>query len=910
MIEKNILKKKINNIIKMSDYNKMRFKDFNGYSNFNVQIDPFLKNTRKEVETMIHNSKDSNKNYFEWLDYKTRIKPYYDIDMFYEDQEEQKENIEKIKEEVLEILKKYFPETDIAISSSHGEKIKTKTIKKVKTNIKGYAVSYHFVLSDYETTVEELREFNEKNKFYDFKFSGTNEKIFDKSVYRDGGNMRFLYSYKPNDKRQKIPDNYKDSFNIAKHIIQSTDDTNYWKRSIPTKSPPSSPPVSPKKEIEEIEDQEIQKIVDEESDDDLPEFEPIKTYDVAELMEQMKYLTHEDCYEYDTWIKIGMAIHNITGGDNIGRDLFITFSRKDEENFDKDFIHKNWGYWDKAKNNGKNKVGMTFLKKTAEKYKPQPKNVSCEYIFRKHVEERFEKCMADGMDEDEDLNYGRFFKGGEKKVLEYLNKKIYFVKETGEYIILDTKEVRKENGEKIMKDCWYLKNQTKAKDHFRKENFSLKFGDEKDGEKFNMNPFDKWCEWDQRREVRAIGFDPSQKPCKDIFNLWTGFNISREDADQYNEEEAEPILEIIRRIWCQEDEESYNYILDLFAHFIQKPHIKTGVLLALKSKQGGSKGLILNKLAQIIGESHYVQNSNADNLFGNFNGQLEGKIVCNLDEAFWGGDKKLEGMVKNKITEKSQSINKKNKELYQIDDYVNYIITTNNDWFSGVTADDRRHYCIELSNELCGRMTEEKMKIVQPVLDAPAEAFAKVLYNRNIEDFNPRVFKKTRLLQDQVERNLNSVRTWYHTTMKDGGFDHPRYGFTEWGELWKDNEGYSNKFKGGIHMKKKGSGEKETAFLKEFLFDCYNSTASDNRKFGFEAFFKELKNNCLKDIFNEKRIQLKKQRRVFLILPSLEDARKKWNELQEFDYIYDDVSDEYEIDEDNYGFDDDSEDED
>ena len=120
------------------------------------------------------------------------------------------------------------------------------------------------------------------------------------------------------------------------------------------------------------------------------------------------------------------------------------------------------------------------------------------------------------------------------------------------------------------------------------------------------------------------------------------------------------------------------------------------------------KGIILEKLAQIIGDDHYAQNSNANFLFGDFNGQLEGKILVNLDEAFWGGDKQMEGVIKNKITEKRQTINKKNKENYVLDDYANYVISTNNDVVLWCTSDDRRHYCLELDNKMAGRRHQRK----------------------------------------------------------------------------------------------------------------------------------------------------------------------------------------------------------
>jgi len=855
-------KNSINNIIenKMNNNNIMQFKDFKGQKDFKVLIDPINKNTRQEIESMINKSKYDKQYLFEWTTYKSKVKPFYDVDLFFTNHEDYEKNIPIIEKEVREVLKKYYPETDIAICSSHGKKNKIKNINKVKTTIEGYAISYHFVCADYETTIEQLRIFNEKNKLYDIKFNNINENMFDKAVYRDGGNMRMIYSYKPNDERQKIPINYMDSFNITKHIIQSTDATNYWKRPLPNISPPVSPLTS---------DDEVKN-----DDDDLEFIVPKKEYDAGEIQDILNSLPN-DCYDYETWTRIGMALHNITNGEEIGFGFYNEFSKKDDGYDGIVELKKKWKSF--GKKTGGNKLGLTYLRKLKEKYEPQnSKSLKCIY------ETTYEKTQSKQQSKN--------------AVLKEMNNRIIFVKETGDFIILDKKIIRKQNEELITMPCWYLKTTNKARDHFSDEidNIDIK-NDEGKIEQIKFNPFKWWCEWIDRRKVRAIGFDPRGDSNTDLFNLWNGFNVSKEVADGYDEKDAEPILEHIKELWCNGDEDSYNYVIDYFSHIIQKPHVKTGVLLALKSKQGGGKGIILDKLAQIIGDNHYAQNSNANFLFGDFNGQLEGKILINLDEAFWGGDKKLEGVIKNKITEKRQTINKKNKENYIIDCYANYIITTNNDWFAGTTEDDRRHFCLELNNKLSGRMTKETLELVKPVLDAPCEAFAKVLYNRDISEFKPRIFKKTKLLQEQVERNWNSPKVWYNNVMKDGGFEYDGH-FIEWGKTLTTYEYNSKKY--GIKIKNK-QGDKIVVYDKDWIFKCYDNQSYDGRKFMNSAFWREIQKNCMGDLYVEKKKQLNNERKRYLVLPSLEDARRKWNEFQEYTYEYgDDDNDEWEIDDD------------
>jgi len=140
----------------MTTNNIMNFKDFKGQSNFNAVIDPINKSTRTELENMISSSK-YNKNFlFEWTTYKSKVKPFYDVDMFYTDKDEYEKNIEIIKDEVLEVLRKIYTETDIAICSSNGEKtkIKNKTFykdvngKKVKDCVKKIFIFFNFVINN------------------------------------------------------------------------------------------------------------------------------------------------------------------------------------------------------------------------------------------------------------------------------------------------------------------------------------------------------------------------------------------------------------------------------------------------------------------------------------------------------------------------------------------------------------------------------------------------------------------------------------------------------------------------------------------------------------------------------------------------------------------------------------------
>ena len=831
---------------------KISLKNFKGQTNFNAKVS-IQEGKKPQILGVMTPGK---KRYlFEWTDYQSKIKPFYDIDIFTEDEAQHQKLQVSLLEEWTQRLTQLYPDGNISVATSHGPKVKTGTKKKKKYTINGFAISFHFIVNGYETTIPQLRDFNETNKLYDFDGC-------DKSVYRDGGNMRLLYSYKPNDDRQKVPHNNVD--NPEYHLIQS----NSWSNT-DFKAINLSPPVSPvPKPVEEV----VEEIA--EFDDEEIEIKP-NLPTISEIKTQLMKINN--MYDYEGWVNVGRCLNNI-GRSYEDEDkmfavksLFNHWSALDEDGYDEEVLNTNWKYWTTHHNTNKKQLGFGSIVMWAKKRDMPVGAMTLHQVF-----------MSGGDD----------LKSKKTKMLKEMNERLIFVKETGDYIILDKKPVLLEDGTNILKPCWYLKTPSKAKDHFNKEKFSYTYTDENDKTKeIKINPFNVWCEWIERREVRAIGFDPKQKNNPDIFNLWNGFNISKEVADGYDPKLAQPILDHIKELWCKGNEEHYNYVLNLFAHYIQKPHIKTGVLLALKSKQGGGKGIILEKLGQIIGDDHYCQNSNAKFLFGDFNGQLEGKILINLDEAFWGGDKALEGVVKNKITERRQTINKKNKENYVIDDYANYIITTNNDWFAGTSEDDRRHYCLELHNKISGRMNKKTKEYVKPVLDAPAEAFANILYNRDISDYCPRIFKKTDLLQEQVERNWNSVKVWFHQTLKDGGFtdkDHQE-GFCPWNEVPEKvgASGYTSEY-GACQKKNKKTGEERVMYYKDYLFDVYNQQSADGRKFSREAFYRELKKNCLGDLYVETRPNAKAGVRLtYVILPDIDKTRENWNEHQEYDYEWD-----------------------
>ena len=305
----------------------IRVKNFKGKNNFNSVVDFKTIDSKKFVDDLV---KDGSQYYFEWTDYNSSIKPFYDIDAGYETKEEFDAVVNDIYEEVQTKLCVKYPLGNFAITKSHGWKIKYYQEQGVKKEKKIYALSFHFVVNNYECTVLELRKFNDENNIYGW-IPHT-----DKGVYRNGGNMRAIYSCKPNDKRIKVPVNWQ--ANPERHIIQSNSFTNQEFHKLEFKTPiakPSNKPIkikSPKKSPAvtppSSEDDDV--VIIEKEEIKYPE---LKFSELCQTLFNItnKWLTYHDiisvgmaffneCKKIDEW-KIGMIELKVSG--NIGGQELI-----------------------------------------------------------------------------------------------------------------------------------------------------------------------------------------------------------------------------------------------------------------------------------------------------------------------------------------------------------------------------------------------------------------------------------------------------------------------------------------------------------------------------------------------------------------------------------------------------------
>ena len=185
-------------------------KQFNNKKDFIEIVD--LEDFKKE-----YLNKDSTHNIFEVIQKETKLKPFYDIDKGFETEQEFNSKHQDLLTDVMNKLGVMYPLGNLAISKAHGWKMKNQTINGETTEKKHYAMSFHIVVNNYETTIQELRKYNEEHDIYN-KFD-----FVDKGVYRTYGLMKCLYGSKPWEHRYKTIET---NTNPLAHLIQSNKKTN------------------------------------------------------------------------------------------------------------------------------------------------------------------------------------------------------------------------------------------------------------------------------------------------------------------------------------------------------------------------------------------------------------------------------------------------------------------------------------------------------------------------------------------------------------------------------------------------------------------------------------------------------------------------------------------------------------
>lgn len=270
----------------------------------------------------------------------------------------------------------------------------------------------------------------------------------------------------------------------------------------------------------------------------------------------------------------------------------------------------------------------------------------------------------------------------------------------------------------------------------------------------------------QKREYSSLEFIPWVNPKDnvqqdDTFNLFRGFKSNLMDRriteDEYTRN-VKWFLDHIHKL-IKEDVIA-EYIVNWLAYKVQNIDKKLETCIVLYGEHGTGKNSIVDVLDALFGGNtggRYVQQtSKIDDLFDKFNSTQEQALFYCLDE-IPTHVRKYNEMLKDVITRKFKTSEKKGFEKRFVKDYTSYFMTTNRYGALQLENGDRRYVLAETSNEFKGnyeyfKQFHEKYE-QQEVLDC----LLTFLYHKDISQFNPRKIPNSQMRVDAILNNLKPI---------------------------------------------------------------------------------------------------------------------------------------------------------
>ena len=209
---------------------------------------------------------------------------------------------------------------------------------------------------------------------------------------------------------------------------------------------------------------------------------------------------------------------------------------------------------------------------------------------------------------------------------------------------------------------------------------------------FNIKFLSRWTKDLHIKHFESCDFYPPPLKCpNNVFNLWKGFDIQNYPIS-YEEDEKEPVIknfiDFISHL-NSHDEKSINFMLNHYAHMIQRPGEKNAICYVISGVGGSGKGTNYNFLKSIL-TNFAIQISDTEQAMSKFNNLYYGKIAVVLDEASSYALVSNEGKIKNFVSEPTMSIEKKGQDTFEARSFCRLFITTNEQNPVKITNSERR----------------------------------------------------------------------------------------------------------------------------------------------------------------------------------------------------------------------------
>ena len=280
-----------------------------------------------------------------------------------------------------------------------------------------------------------------------------------------------------------------------------------------------------------------------------------------------------------------------------------------------------------------------------------------------------------------------------------------------------------------------------------------------------MNQGEAWLKWPSKRYYpEGLAFCPNPAKCTpNQYNLFRGYAITPVAGT------VEPFIRHVTQVVCAGDLNAAKFVMQFFAHMLQKPDEKPSVAIVMKSIEGTGKGALMQPFLAMCGE--YAGNTNGAYLLtGRFNSVVANKLLIFSDEVDLT-DPKSADKLKALISEPTVMIERKGLDAIPVGSYTRFVFASNMETVLKAGSRERRYLVLEPSADFA-QNTEYFESYFAWLNNNGAAHLMHYLLNLDISDFNPRKAPVTQALLDEKMASLPMPLAFmYEELCKDKPFN-------------------------------------------------------------------------------------------------------------------------------------------
>lgn len=270
-------------------------------------------------------------------------------------------------------------------------------------------------------------------------------------------------------------------------------------------------------------------------------------------------------------------------------------------------------------------------------------------------------------------------------------------------------------------------------------------------------PFSKLWRRSNRRRYYRRGFvlDPSHGEHPEEYNLWHGFGIEPRAGDWSR------MRQHILTVLASGNAAHADYIIKWAAWAVQHPAIPPRVALVFRGGEGVGKGAFADALRRIFGR-HGLRIQNMMHFTGRFNAHLRHICMLFADEAV-APDFDSVGSLKGLISETTFPIEAKGVDVVDADNHIHVVMASNEEWVVPMGEDARRFAMFDVSSHR-QRDTEYFRALFEEIEDGGLSAMLHDLLQMDLKGWHPEPERpETAALAIQKIKSLRGIqREWYN----------------------------------------------------------------------------------------------------------------------------------------------------